>query len=147
MPVSGRPRLDWHRRTSASDPDASTRAPSEDFACEPCRPPFEQQPQYKAPRKGASTFLQSRVVQLRGALPTSALSPMRLSRSHDHFLYADLNEAAVSKPLKAVTLLPCGHARGSDTALRLVRTNPCSQACDSPHLLDLAPVHRVLLVR
>jgi hypothetical protein len=28
-----------------------------------------------------------------------------------------LNEAAVSKPLKAVTLLPCGHARGSDNGM------------------------------
>src|ERR1700733_15615844 len=79
MPVSGKPRLNWHRRTSAPDPDASTTAPSEDFACEPCRPPFEQQPQYKAPRKGASMFLQSRVVQLRGALSTGALSSRRSS--------------------------------------------------------------------
>src|SRR5277367_3315231 len=80
MPVSGKPRLDWRRRTSGRDPDASRTAPSEDFACEPCQPPFEQQPQYKAPTKGASTFLQSRVVQLRGVLSTSALSPMHSVR-------------------------------------------------------------------
>ena len=43
--------------------------------------PFEQQPQYKTARKGASTFLQSRVVQLRGALSTSALSRRRLFKS------------------------------------------------------------------
>src|ERR1700689_3156324 len=68
MPVSGKLRLDWHRKTSAGDLGASTTASWEDRACEPCRPPFEQQPQYKAPGKGASTFLQSGVVQLRGAI-------------------------------------------------------------------------------
>src|ERR1700690_3799392 len=51
MPVCEKPRPDWHRRTSAGDPDASTTASSEDFACEPCSSPFEQQPQYKAPSK------------------------------------------------------------------------------------------------
>src|SRR5580692_1766753 len=79
MRVSGKPRPGWRRRTSGRDADASTTAPSEDFACEPCPPPFEQQPQYKAPRKGASTFLESRVVQLRGALSTGALSSRRSS--------------------------------------------------------------------
>jgi hypothetical protein len=56
MQVSGKPRLDWHRRTSAGDPDVSTTASWEDLACEPRSPPFGQQPQYKPPRKGASTF-------------------------------------------------------------------------------------------
>ena len=61
--------------TSGPDPDLSTAAPQK-FACEPYSPPFGQQPQYKTVRKGASTFLQSRVVQLRKARSTSALSPV-----------------------------------------------------------------------
>src|ERR1700734_990698 len=55
MPVSGKPRPDWHRRTSACDSDVSTMASWEDLACEARSSSFGQQPQYKPPGKGAST--------------------------------------------------------------------------------------------
>jgi hypothetical protein len=82
-------------RSSSRPKDLRTRSASwEDPACEPCRPPLEQQPQYKAPGKGASTFLQSGVVQLRGALSTSALSS-------NHSLNPDLyRQVGLSHPFR-----------------------------------------------